>query len=572
MSVQRILVVLGLVTLSSCANILPLPPRPSEGHLNDAVKPGGVAPPAPYKGRVPSVVGDTAFLPPPKSNTRLPRVPGAGEKYTVVVSDVPVKELLFALARDAKVNVDIDPGIDGLVTLNAVNQTLPQILDRVSRQNGLRYELRGSNLIVGPDKPILRTYKVDYVNMSRDTTGTIALSTQVEGADTGGAGGGGGGGSGSGGQNTSNLKVTDTTNNRFWETLVRNVQSIIGEQGGQGGPGQLSTGSVIASPEAGLLSVKATSRQHDEIHQFLNRVMNNAQRQVLVEATVVEVNLNDQHQAGIDWQMIARGVGSPEGGGQGLSFSSNLTQGTTALQNGVGLNSFVLSYFNPSIAGAQLATALRLLREFGDTKVLSSPKLMALNNQPAVLKVVENRVYFTIQSQQSLAALGGNTLATAQTTPHTVPVGFVMSVTPQIDEASQVTLTVRPTLSRIIGTVRDPAVQFLRTQGGAAIDNLIPEIAVREMESVLKVPSGQTAVLGGLMQDTIIKQTNSTPGLASLPLFGELFKARSGNFQKSELVVFLRPTVIRTGQMNSEMAGYRNYLDDSRVPQGWSAP
>ena len=309
--------------------------------------------------------------------------------------------------------------------------------------------------------------------------------------------------------------------------------------------------------------------------------MNNAQRQVLVEATVVEVNLNDQHQAGIDWSLVAKGFPDKEG----FSFRSNLTQGTTALQNAGALSSFVLGYSNPSVAGSQLATALRLLREFGDTKVLSSPKIMTLNNQPAVLKVVENFVYFEVDAQISGGAnaqsgtinVSSVPIATVDTTAHSVPVGFVMSVTPQIDENSMVTLNVRPTLSRFVKFVEDPGLKALaainRSDALASIPaNLVPQIAVREMESVLKIPSGQTAVLGGLMTDQVIKQTNSTPGLASLPLLGELFKARTGNFQKSELVIFLRPTVIRTGAMDSEMAGFRNYLDESRAPQGWSAP
>jgi MSHA biogenesis protein MshL len=152
------------VVLAACSGLVPPPPASSPAHLRPDQ--------APSAGPIPKVVEQAPFLPPPVAAPPT-------EKYTVVVHEVPVKELLFALARDAAVNVDVDPGIDGIVTLNAIDQALPQILDRIARQVDMRYEIRDKNLLVMPDRPYFRSYTVDYVNLSRDATGTINVATQI---------------------------------------------------------------------------------------------------------------------------------------------------------------------------------------------------------------------------------------------------------------------------------------------------------------------------------------------------------------------------------------------------------
>ena len=249
------------------------------------------------------------------------------ETYSVVVNNVKVQELLFALARDAKLNVDIHSGILGSVTLNAIDQTLQQLLARIAKQVDMRYELDGPNLAVMPDTPYLRIYKIDYVNMQRDTDSKIGTSTQV--ATPGATGGGGGGG------NQSSTSITNTAKNHFWDTLVKNVKELLQETdkilpaSGQAGapparprrrrsrPGRAAphaaatfreAASVISNPESGVLSIRATSRQHEKIQEFLDQVLSNAKRQVLIEATIAEVQLSNQYQQGIDWSAGRTGV------------------------------------------------------------------------------------------------------------------------------------------------------------------------------------------------------------------------------------------------------------------------
>src|SRR3989338_6479910 len=177
------------------------PIQPSDKHIQQPTSPSSAA------AGIPQTIKRGIVLPPPKPVTK-------AETYSVVVTNVSVQEILFALARDAKINLDIHPGIQGVVTLNALNQTLPQILTRIARQVDMRYELDNGNLIVMPDTPFLKHYKIDYVNMTRDSESTLITSAQVASTATGAAGGGG--------ANGSLMTIKDTSKNRFWETLVQN--------------------------------------------------------------------------------------------------------------------------------------------------------------------------------------------------------------------------------------------------------------------------------------------------------------------------------------------------------------
>ncbi|MGH8532547.1 MAG: pilus (MSHA type) biogenesis protein MshL [Gammaproteobacteria bacterium] len=548
MSIRGIVALTGLASLMACSALVPPPPVPSTGHLrvedNRQTQ------------DIPPVVDSVPLLPRPEPAPDL-------EKYTVVINEVPVKELLFALARDAQVNVDIDPGIEGLVTLNAIDQTLPQILDRIARQADVRFEIQGKNIIVSPDRPYLRTYRVDYVNLTRESKGTIDVATQI--ATTGvtdiGGGGGGGGGAGS---NNSTSSITNTANNRFWLTLTRNIQALVGEAAAGSGAGQADlpvTGSVIPNPETGIITVKATAKQHTAVQSFLDKVLANAQRQVLVEATVVEVTLNDQYQQGIDWRVFHR-----EGSGFDIFQLLNgaLQPGIAATPPAGIASSFLLNYINPDSDGKRIDVAVQLLRTFGDVKVLSSPKIMALNNQTAVLKVVLNVVYFEVDVEPAIVLAGGDGAqqVAVDTTAKTVPVGLVMTVTPQINENDAVTLNVRPTISRVSRFVPDPNPELFRDPDNP-IPNNVPEIQVQEMESVLQINNGQIAVLGGLMQDTVRQDSNSIPLLSDIPLLGDsLFRSRNNDYDKSELVIFLRPLVIRNPSLEGDLAGYRPYLEE----------
>ncbi|HEY1042236.1 MAG TPA: pilus (MSHA type) biogenesis protein MshL [Telluria sp.] len=585
-----------------------------------------VTEPARAAGTIPDVA-QAAPLPAP---TAAPQV----QTYSVSVTGVPVQSVLFALARDAGMNVDIHPGIQGEVTLNAIDQTLPQLLHRISRQADMRYRIENGTLVVERDTPEWRNYKVDYVNMARSTNSSINIATQI--STTGGGSqqsgyassssqGGqqtmpspsGSGTSSGSGNNNSTTEVINRSENNFWANLERNVRDMLrdstlgdpltainarvppasasqtqmaaaGQAGGAAqqpgvfqpaapplqttppenviaafggntgaaGGRERDLSSVIINPESGLLSVRATGRQHEKIQEYLDIVLSSARRQVLIEATVIEVRLSDDYQQGINWTRLGSG---------GL----NLTQGRIGtLPSGVAVGStpgmFTLNYLNPDSVLGNISTAVQLLESFGKVKVLSSPKISVLNNQTAMLKVVDNNVFFTIKVTPAVVGTNGviATPATYESKLETVPVGFVMSVTPQIADTDEVTLNVRPTITRIVGFEQDP-------NPALAAENVVsrvPVIQAREVESVLKVFSGDIAMLGGLMQDSADNTRDGIPLVSRVPLVGNLFSYRNEKSSKTELVIFIRPVVVKSASVNGDYRNYRYLLPkDERI-------
>lgn len=578
---------LPLALLAACA--APTPPQPLEGHLSTATTRTQAA------ADIPAPVQQTLALPKPKSAPK-------AETYSVVVNNVPVRDLLFALSRDAKVNVDIHPGITGAVSLNAINQTLPQLLARISKQVDMRFEMDGPNLSVMPDSPYLKSYKVDYVNISREMTGTVAANTSIAtGAPAGGSGAGVASVPGPGG-NTSRTEIRNTSNNTFWASLERNIKDILRETDkvlpegssetvveqsssqmasgaaalpqGTGpraaqavanalqanpAPGSSSqaTGnsvvrrstfreaaSVIINPETGVVTVRATGRQHEKIQEFIDRVTLASRRQVLIEATIVEVTLGDGYQQGIEWTKVITGA-------TGVGFS--LTPASVNSNVGNVLKPFTLGYQNKQ-SNFEINSIVNILQAYGTAKVLSSPRLSVMNNQTALLKVVENFVYFNVKADTTTTANVGTTVAVT-TTPQSVSVGLVLSVTPQVGDTESVILNVRPSISSVVELKEDPNPSI-----PAGVKNFVPQIRTREIESIMRVNDGEVAVLGGLMEDGINWKTGRVPLLGNIPLIGEAFTTRNNAAVKSELVIFLRPVIIRDPSLSGDFAPYRSQL------------
>lgn len=571
-----------VLVLAGCAAT---PPLPGAGHL----RPEAVA-----QGKPPALV-DAPLLPPPPSPGRT-----RADQFSVSVHNVDIRNLLFAVARDARLNLDVHPDLAGTVSINAIDQTLPEILDRAALQVNMRYEMEGRNLFVMPDSPVLRHYRVDYPNVAREARSEVAASSSISRA--------GGGSTGAG--NSSSSSLANTSNNKFWETLTQNIRDLLREtdkllpEGAEAAAGAApapaapvvpapvapasaapgapnaapvapvpsaaparfrESASVIANPETGVISVRATYRQHMRVREFMDRVMLSAGRQVMIEATIVEVNLSDEYQQGINWTVLRRGLPMLQLGPTGSSLPSGVPVGGVIPS----MASITPSYTSAAGGLTQIGMALRLLESFGNTKVLSSPKISALNNQAALLKVTEDLVYFTLSANYTPGTGTSPATFTLTSTPNTVSVGFVMNVMPQVGDGDQVTLILRPTLSRVVGYVEDPAVPIYLAQaraGGMTVNEVssrIPQIQTRELESVIKVRSGDTAVLGGLMREDVAGSTDQTPGVGSLPMLGELFKYRKRSSAKSELVIFLRPTVVQHASLAGDHQAFEPHLSEA---------
>jgi len=461
------------------------------------------------------------------------------------------------------------------------------LLTRISKQVDMRWELDGPNLIVMPDSPYLHTYRIDYVNMERNSTGTVGVSSQI-GSGSGATGAGGGGAAGGTGGNSSSTTVLNTSNNKFWATLEKNIKDILHETdkilptgGAQpapqpravppGAPGTAAApeatapnisfreaAAVIVNAEASLVIVRATSRQHEKIQEFLDQVMANVKRQVLIEATIAEVQLNNQYQQGIDWSALrTRGlttISANQISSGNVSTTPQFPPGVTGTPPGSlpSVPAFPNLLTLAVSRGTNIAGVLQLLESFGNVRVLSSPKLSVLNNQTALLRVVDNIVYFNVQSSQT-ATLNTGVQTSVNTTPVTVPVGFVMNVTPQISDNDTILLNVKPSTTRLIRFVTDPNPLL-------TIPNLVPQLRMREMESLIKVNSGQIAVLGGLIEDSVNDIEDTIPILNSIPFIGSLFSSRNRNNTKTELVVFLRPIVVKDASIDGDFRSFRTMI------------
>jgi general secretion pathway protein D len=573
--------VLASLLLAGC-----VPPQAFDTSPGHIIRPAADTLPPP-----PAPVRAAPALPAPKPAAPVPT-------YTVVVNDVPVKDLLFSIARDTQYNIDLHPGIAGRVSLNAVQEPLPAILDRIARQADLRYEMNGRTVSVMPDTPYLKTYKVNYVNLSRNTASSIGVASQIAATGSSNISQTSGSNEKSDTGNNSNTSVITVSNNDYWSSLKNNLANLLyatkverkkaeeraalsetaylrtlfddnyykkGDKASitnrwsepervraaipQSAAPQLSDSEreVIVNEVAGTVSVFATEGQHRLISEYLDTVSNASQRQVLIEATIVEVTLKDQYRAGIDWSRTLQGA-------TGWAIETASKGGTSALAGS--LTPFIQATYTGSNG---ITAAIDLLESYGNTRVLSSPKLMALNNQTAMLKVVNNLVYFSVDVKPETINNGIVTPAIYTTKAHAVPVGIVMSVLPQISENGMVSLTVRPTISRKVGDAPDPNPALKE------VANLVPVIQVREMESMLQVRSGQTVMLGGLIQDDTNNARDGVPGLSRPEGIGAVFGQHERMNSQTELVIFLRPIVVSNPTLESEeLRQFQRLLPNAR--------
>lgn len=601
-------------------------------------------PPAAARSTVPPPIPDLqpilAAPPPPSVAQRLVSV-------SVTDPSVPLRDVLLELARKVDVDIDLDPNIGGGIILTAKDRPFLDVIDRICDLGNLRYSFKNNVLHVEVDGMYHETYHLDLLNSVRNTTTDIATSANINTMIQGGNNSAGTNTSTSDvtSKSTSdvwteidvNLKqilanssprnppvVTNTTGSMISSAVVPAVPLKAGEgssaegEGGRGAGASQAAAAAAATAElvravappppapiaaagnaaasysvnkqAGIVSVYATGRQQKLVKSYFDKTLAKAGAQVLIEAKVVEVTLNDQYSTGVDWVALRQNL---KGTGFGVSSNNSSTSSSATLSAlitpGNLTQPFGSAGFNIGFTtfGGDLAAMINLIRAFGTTRTLSSPRLTVMNNQTAMLKVAENKVYFkltaTVTSTPSTTGSTASQTATYNSTLQTLPIGLVMTVQPAIDlEKDQVVLGLRPTVTAWPGeSVSDPAVALgLASACGssttsacssanisAAISSSsVPVVDVREMDSVVTVPSGAVVVMGGLMQQTTSKQDSGLPGVEDAPVVGELFKANTDQTLMTELVIFLKATIVR-GNDTVEWADkdlYKRYMHDPR--------
>jgi len=449
---------------------------------------------------------------------------------TIDVHELPASQILEQLAVETGIDILVSSIEDQAVTLRLSRRPFSDSLDILADQLDAGWRFENGAVHLFADQPVVVSYPVHYLNIVRDSASSVGLATQVGSitldADNAGFSGGG--------TNNSDTKITNAASHNLWQSLRENLDALASSTNGNG---EGAGAKILINQEAGLVTIVARHKFQKTVREYLKALHDSIGRQVLIEATVIEVNLSDEHRRGIDWSLFNPTAGSD---GNGVSWSQRfhgLSFPSSPDASGPNPSALLQARSKATFLGDLTAT-IELLQTYGDVQILSQPQIIALNNQPAVLKVVDNRVYFSIEVERSNSADFEN--ITSETRIHTVPVGLVMSVIPFVTPEGRVVLNIRPSISRILGFREDPIPQ----PGTDGVRNSVPEIQVREMESVLSVNDGETAVIGGLMQQTQGFDDSGVSGLRSVPVLGKLFGQSNRTRSKTELLVFLKPTVL----------------------------
>jgi MSHA biogenesis protein MshL len=439
------------------------------------------------------------------------------------------------LAARFGLQYQIDPAVRGKVNTTLRNTTLPEALEAII-PSGVTYEIRNGVLRVGPARLQTRIFSLDYVALSRVGTASTVIQRRLGSSSFGNAGGGGtgaantGGGTGASGAGGGADVISAISIADVWDEIRVAVDALTFDaattkgatpdqgSGQSGRPYSRTTPDgrrLIINPIAGTITVSAFPARLDQIELFIRTFESSIQRQVLIEAKIVEVNLDRSFEFGIDWNVVAANRStkmSPGAGQLGANVEFTLPGG-----------------------GAQISAVLTALSTQGDVRVLSSPRVSALNNQRAVFDVTTGEIVFNV-TRQPIVGPNGTTTFLSTVSPTQVNVGIVLDVLPQIGADNTVTMNIRPVVTSVARTA-----SFTSPDGGLF---QAPVIDTRETDTMARLRAGETIIIGGLMQTRHERVKSGVPGLRSVPLLGRLFSRTVEVERKAELVIFLTPTII----------------------------
>jgi MSHA biogenesis protein MshL len=464
---------------------------------------------------------------------------GGPKRFDIAVKDLPAREFYMGLVADTSTNMVVSPEIKGLITLSLKRVTVEQVLQALEDTYGYSFNAIPGGYEILPNTFRTQIYKVNYLELQRKSRSNMTVSSGEVTSSGGGGGGGGGSGSSSGqgssgsinngNQNYSAVigEVETKSDIDFWKTLKATLENIIGKTKGR---------SVSVNPVAGVIVVYAAPRELKQVERYLDMVQNSMDRQVILEAKILEVNLSNEFQMGIDWRLF----------GARLNGLSNFPEvGITQAKFPNAFN--VDIHWNPR----DFTSVIQALETQGNVQVLSSPRVSAMNNQQAAIKVGFDEFFVTNVSQnQNIVSSGLATQPTLNVNLTPFFSGITLDVTPQIDANGQVTLHIHPAVS----LVKDQRkVIDLGTQGGV-LNLPLANSTIRESDTIVHAKDGQVVVIGGLMQNSTTEGIGQAPWLGNIPFLGTLVRATKQNSSKTELVILLRPTIVNGKRTNHDLS------------------
>jgi len=524
----RFTLVLAPLILSACAG--PLTHRETQQAIQQEIV--QAAQPVPATPAVTDAQARAALMPPLKLELPKGALDPVEPRFDLVVSGAPAQDVFMAIVSGTRYSMLVHPEVAGTISANLKNTTVPEALSAIRELYGYDYVIEDRRVVVQPLTAQTRIFKVNYLAGTRSgASDTRVISGSVSSASGGSASGGGGGSSQ---QSLETSKINTTLNSDFWGELKLALTSIVGE-----------AGTVILSPHSGVVVVKAVPRSMREVERFLKATALAVERQVMLEAKILEVRLNDGFQTGINWSILNDGVHKASAGANTGSFDlvTGAATGTLASVLGSGLpaaSGTTGGLFGLAFQTRSFAALINFLETQGSVHVLSSPRIAALNNQKAVIKVGTDDFFVTDVSTTSNTG-GAGTTTTPSVTLQPFFSGIALDVTPQIDEKGRITLHVRPSVSVVTEKIKN-------IDAGEAGSLTLPlaSSAVSETDSIVQVEDGRIVAIGGMMKQSFDDTANRVPGLGSVPLLGYFFGNTNQRASKSELVILIKPTVINS--------------------------
>jgi len=538
---------------------------------------------------VDAAVADALLPPAAALATQLPKArPALEERFNVSFNNVPAQQFFRSIVAGTRYNILVHPDVAGTITANLKDVTLPETLDAIREMYGYDYRIDGTRISIKPLTMQTKMFHVNYLvgkragaSMTRVSSTSVANAVGNNGNNQNGQNGGNqggnqggqnngnnGGGNQNGGQQMDSTDVATTSANDFWVDLKQSIEAIVGsKEGGR---------SVVVSPQSGVLVIRAMPDELRNVDAYLKATQLAVDRQVILEAKILEVELNDSYQSGVNWASFASvrsghdnristgmvGPGAtltplPFGGGQpavisdpstGLAASTGFSLSNAAATAG--------SMFGLAVQTANFAALISFLETQGTVHVLSSPRIAAVNNQKAVLKIGTDEFFVTGVQTTTNSTTTGNTTSPSVTLQPFFS-GVVLDVTPQIDEKGNILLHVHPSVSQV-STINKSV--NLGTAGSLNLP--LAASATSELDSIVRGQNGQVVAIGGLMRQSSTADDSQLPGTNRLPVLGALFGAKKRVNQKRELVVLIKPTIVEgVGNWNDDLLDANRRID-----------
>lgn len=479
---------------------------------------------------------------------------GTSKRFRIQANAVEARSFFASLVKGTEYSVAIHPAVQGNITVNLSDVTLDEVLSVVQNMYGYDVMKSGKVIQVYPAGMRTVTIPVDYLQFKRSGRSLTSIVTgSVTSAGTSNSGGSSDSSNSSDSNNSNNsnngndssttstggTRIETITESDFWPMLQQAVANLIGSGKGQ---------SVVVTPQAGVITVRAFPDDIREVREFLGVSQERMQRQVILEAKILEVTLSDGYQQGINWSNLSASIGN--------SGSIIVNRPASALPPLDAIGTLLGGQTNVTISDGNFEAVLNFMSTQGDLNVLSSPRITAANNQKSVIKVGTDQYFVTELSSNAGNGENSNAVPEVELTPFFS--GISLDVTPQIDNKGNVFLHVHPAVIEVTEEVK-------QLNLGGDFQNIqlpLAKSSIRESDSVIRAKDGDVVVIGGLMKQQNVEQVSKVPFLGDVPALGHLFRNTSNVTQKTELVILLKPTVVGVNSWQKELERSRDLLQE----------